>query len=135
MRCVPPSFHAFLVIWSDLPMRMFLPIGLLCGLSLLIAEQQAVAQEQPISNTIAVDLLSGRTFNGEVDPQTDASELWLRSQRGGTTILRPIRWERVVRASSGRDTVSGEQLREIVDTVRRAMRGVAQPRPLAVTNR
>lgn len=121
-------------------MRMFLPIGLLCGGFLLlgdlpkIGEQRpAFAQELDVSNTIAVDLASGRTFTAEVDPRTDSSELWLRSRRGGMTILRPVRWDRVVRARVGSDLLSGEQLRDIIDTVRRAT-PVAEPPDRAQAN-
>jgi len=115
-------------------MRMLLPIGLLCGWFLLLADlpkigeqRPALAQEQDVASTITVDLASGRTFTAEVDPRTDASELWLRLRRGGTSILRPVRWDRVVRARVGGDEVSGEQLRGIVDTVRRAMPVVESP--------
>ncbi len=109
-------------------MKMLLPIGLLCGWFLLMTDlpkisgqRPALAQEQDVAGTITVDLASGRTFTAEVDPRTDESELWLRSRRGGATILRPVRWDRVVRARVGREVVSGEQLRGIVATVRRAM--------------
>jgi len=117
---------------------MVLPIGLLCGWFLLLADlpkigeqRTASAQEQDVASTIDVDLASGRTFTAHVDPRTDASTLWLRSQRRGTTmsILRPVQWDQVVSARVGRDEVSGEQLRGIVETVRLAMPAVEPPDP------
>jgi len=116
-------------------MKTLLPISLLCGLFLLLTglpeidgrQRQAIAEEPPVSETIIVDLAGGRSFTAEVDPRTDASELWLRWRRGGSTILRPVQWDRVVRARFGPETVSGEQLREVVATVRHKIATAESP--------
>ena len=49
--------------------------------------------------TITVKLTSGRSFTGMVDQQTDNDRLWLRYGTNGTTVIRPIAWERVVQAT------------------------------------
>jgi hypothetical protein len=73
---------------------------------------------------IRVELLSGRVFSGDVDSQTDGSELVLRTPMLGGFIARPIQWDRVVRAEVVGETVSGEQLRQIVEAIRHT-----HPRP------
>ena len=48
-----------------------------------------------------MSVASGRTFVGEVDPQTDRDLLWLRIGEGPIVVRRPIEWGRVVRVRQG----------------------------------
>src|SRR5437867_690024 len=48
---------------------------------------------------LVVSLTSGREFRGTIDRTSSADQLVLRTQNGGITLRRPIRWERIVRAT------------------------------------
>jgi len=96
--------------------RTNLTIGLLCGFFAvqppLPGTTPAIAQ-QP-GEEISVELSSGRTFRARLDARTDARQLWLRWQQESAVVLRPIRWDRVVRARVAEQELSGESLREVV---------------------
>ena len=83
------------------------------------AQEPQDAQEQPLGQLIMVRLASGRTLTAKVDPRTDATQLWLQSERDGAVLRRPVDWQRVVRAEVAGEELSGEQLRGIVETIRR----------------
>jgi hypothetical protein len=107
------------------PMKTNLPITLLCGLLLSLmglpsrtATELALAEDQQEEKSISVEVASGRTFSGQLDARTDPAQLWLRSRRGSAVLLRPIQWERVVRVRVADRDLSGEQLRQIVKTVK-----------------
>jgi hypothetical protein len=72
------------------------------------------------SGHIEVALRSGRTFGGEIDAQTDADVLWLRSSHGSIVLVRPIEWGRVVRASVGGKEFSGDELRALAERAKTA---------------
>ena len=57
-------------------------------------------------------LASGRTFYAQVDRRTDEQTLWLRIAWDRTVILRPVAWDRVVRATVAGRAFTGEQLRD-----------------------
>lgn len=61
-----------------------------------------------------VEVASGRSFTGDVDLRTDATRLWLRESHGTAVIIRPIRWDRVVRAQVGEETFSGAEFRKAI---------------------
>jgi hypothetical protein len=90
----------------------------LAGLAGPPATAAALAQPGD-AEEITVRLASGRTFAGRLDPKTDATRLWLRSQRGNAVVLRPIRWDRVLQASVVEEELSGEEFRQLVEAVRR----------------
>ena len=64
-------------------------------------------------------LAGGRVFTAALDAQTDADRLWLRFERGGAELLRPIDWDRVVTADLSGSRLSGPELRRLVEQVRR----------------
>jgi len=68
---------------------------------------------------IAVEVASGRTFTGQCDPRTDETQLWLRRQQGSAAVLRPIRWDRVVRAHVAGAELSGEEFLGLIKRLRR----------------
>ena len=68
---------------------------------------------------ITVHLQSGRAFSGDVDSQTDEHEFVLRTNRSGGSFVRPIQWDRVVRAEIAGEVISGAQLHQIVAEIRR----------------
>lgn len=71
-----------------------------------------------VSFPVVVHLTSGRTFAGDIGPQTDAAELWLLSRRGSIAVLRPIAWDSVLKASVVGQNFSGEELRGTVEKLR-----------------
>lgn len=57
-------------------------------------------------------LASGRTFYAQIDRRTDEHTLWLRIAWDRTVILRPVAWDRVVRAKVAGRAFSGNELRD-----------------------
>lgn len=116
---------------ANVLMRQVVSIILLCGLFLLprgagrlVMGQVPAAGRHPRS--VTVELADGRAFTAEVDPQTDATHLWLRWSRGSATLLRPIRWEEVERLDLGDELVSSSAFREATIKLRQA---AGQSRP------
>jgi len=70
------------------------------------------------ADEITVALQSGRSFTGEIDAQTDADVLWLRSAHGSIVVVRPIEWGRVVWASYAGKELSGDELRKLSDSLK-----------------
>jgi len=118
-------------------------IGVLCGLPTatdVVAEpwaaaaadmpqQDAAGSQQPDPQSeIIVEVASGRRFTGEVDAHTDLNQLWLRRQHGSAVVLRPLRWDRVVRVHVAGEELSGEEFLGIVKRVRQT---VPAPAPIA----
>lgn len=99
-------------------MRIGLWISVLCGLSvplgLATAPGTGRAAADEHQGPVTVELASGRSLTAEVDPRTDETQLWLRWSHDTITILRPIRWERVVQAQVGGETLSKEGFRRVV---------------------
>lgn len=83
---------------------------------------QASIAEQP-EEPVVVQLASGRSLLAAVAPQTDGTRLWLRWRHGTISVLRPIHWERVVRAEYEGQGLSADQFR----------RAIVQPEPLLST--
>ena len=115
---------------TDVRMRTKLSISLLCGLSLTLgngvgAEAGQVSLAEEHRGPVAVEVLSGRSFTGEVDPRTDSSRLWLRWSQGAIVVLRPICWERVVRAEVAGETLSGEEFLQAVSLSEQSVRNQA----------
>lgn len=84
-------------------------LGWIVTFALVVQPQvgQAWTDEQPV----AVELASGRSLLATVAPQTDGTRLWLRWRHGTISVLRPIDWERVVRAEYEGRGLSADQLR------------------------
>ena len=93
--------------------RSFCPALLLA--CCFFAPTTAVAGE-----TVAVGLASGRVFVGEVDPRTDAEQLWLRTEGPGIVFCRPIRWERILLARCGDQEYSSEELQALSEALKSA---------------
>src|SRR5687767_4458013 len=69
---------------------------LLVGLSLALSSASLLRAAEP---SLVVEVQSGRRFVGELDAQSGDQSLVLRVSKGGMTIRRPIRWERIVSAT------------------------------------
>ncbi|HXT59097.1 MAG TPA: hypothetical protein VN699_10700 [Pirellulales bacterium] len=67
---------------------------------------------------IAVRLASGRTFTGAVDDRTNSEQLWLRFDKGGVSILRPIPWPSIAAARRGEQGLTADELRAAVAELR-----------------
>jgi hypothetical protein len=83
-------------------------------LGILLAAAARAGETTP---ALVVHLASGRTFAGDLAPRTDGTQLWLQNGRGSMTVLRPIIWDRVVRASVLGQDFSGAELRQMVERV------------------
>lgn len=111
-------------------MRANLSISLLCGLFLVLGDappgiaRRAVAQRP--AQPITVELASGRSFTARMDSLTDEARLWLRWTHGSASLLRPIRWDRVVQVQAAGETLSGDEFHRVVKGVRRE---VPKPEP------
>ncbi len=65
---------------------------------------------------VTVWLASGRSFEAQLDDRSDRSQLWLRFEAPGTTILRPVRWESVEKASLLGEMMDADELRRRTTT-------------------
>jgi hypothetical protein len=80
------------------------------ALSLLLALPLAAPAAEPI---VVVELTGGKVMQGAVDAATSAEELVLRSGRNGVTIRRPVRWDRIARATLAGRVVEAEELQRL----------------------
>lgn len=69
-------------------------------------------------NVLSVDLQSGRTFSGQVDIRTNPDRLWLRYGSSSTHIIRPIKWDRIVRARLDGNELELGELPSMAQTLR-----------------
>ncbi|HVW39581.1 MAG TPA: hypothetical protein VHB99_19820 [Pirellulales bacterium] len=98
-----------------------------------VGETVAARGDEP--EEIVVRLTSGRTFTAAVDDRTDGSRLWLRFDRGGISILRPVAWQTIERAWHGQRALSAPELQLEVDQLRsirekpEPVEPVAEPSP------
>lgn len=70
--------------------------------------------DEPLpAGAIAVSVASGRTFVGQIDPQTGRELLWLRIGDGPIVLRRPIEWDRVVRVRQENQELSRDRLIEL----------------------
>jgi hypothetical protein len=67
---------------------------------------------------LVVQLASGRQFKGAIDPTSTAEQLVLRTTIDGITLRRPIRWERVARATVDGQPAEVARLRDMAAKVR-----------------
>jgi hypothetical protein len=82
------------------------------ALCLLLTMPLAARAAEPL---VVIELTSGKVMQGAVDAATSAEELVLRSGRNGVTIRRPVRWERVARATLDGRVVEAEELRSLAE--------------------
>ncbi len=100
-------------------MKTSLTISVLYGLFFPLishADRPLAVDEQ-----FTVDLSSGRTLKAEIDPRTDPQWLWLRCRRESVGVVRPIRWDRVAQVHVGGESLSGEQFRHMVESIREGL--------------
>jgi len=67
---------------------------------------------------ITVELASGRSFTAALELRDDTEHLWLRWQKGRAVLLRPVRWERIVRAEVAGEALDRDELRRLVERIR-----------------
>ena len=70
---------------------------------------------------ITVEVAGGRVLTGQLDMRTDAAHLWLRWERPGVIVLRPIEWDGVLRTRLAGHDLDGERFRQIVVAVRQTL--------------
>ncbi len=84
--------------------RRALPVA---ALSLaMVATTRATAAE-----TVTIELASGRSFTGQVDPRTSDQQLWLRFSKGRIVIRRPFAWDQLGYAEIAGQEISTQDLR------------------------
>lgn len=81
---------------------------LVFGFALLVSWEASNADAREAT----VEVLSGRIFQGEVLQQTDTEELWLRTQKAGVSLARPLRWHRIVSVTIGNEQLSPKAFRQ-----------------------
>jgi hypothetical protein len=91
------------------PPRFAFQAGWAALAAMLIVDSAVVAR----AAEVVVDVASGRQFRGELDPSSSAQDLVLRTGGNGITVRRPIRWERVVRATMDSREVSIPELQRL----------------------
>ena len=93
--------------------------------ALVIGVNTVLLHAEPVT----VSLLSGRKFTAEIDARSTPERLWLRFDKEQGSILRPIEWDRVVSAQQGEKTLSADELRRALDTLKTARTGELPPPP------
>jgi hypothetical protein len=63
------------------------------------------------SPAVAVGVSGGKVFLGQVDSRTDANRLWLRIERPGIVLRRPIDWESILLVRQGDHEFSSHEFR------------------------
>lgn len=76
-----------------------------------------------------VEVVSGRSFAGQVDARTDPAQLWLRTGGPSISILRPIDWARVRQVVVEGKTVPGSEFAQTVQAHRPDGAGPVTPKP------
>jgi len=123
--CIPEAGRRRCPQWTGLVAALMFAIG-----SPPCSGQVASAPGHATDALLRVEVASGRQFVGEVDLQTDAECLYLRSLQGSMLVVRPIDWERVLRAEIGGQALSAEQLRAAIEVVRQRYPQATGSRPL-----
>jgi len=82
-------------------------LPVLLGMSLVAT----FTAQQAAASTISVEAMSGRTFLGEPHERTDDTVLWIESRVGSTSVQRPVRWDRIVKVTTGDAVYSAVQYR------------------------
>jgi hypothetical protein len=98
--------------------------GWLLACCLINATESEASPATASPAPVQVQLNSGRTFRGWVDPKTSDQELWLRFETERMLLLRPIAWSQVREATCSGQRFTGEAAR---DALFREMK--AAPRP------
>ena len=114
-------------------------IALIGPLMLLgtLGPNSAAAQvaEPTATDPISVSAASGRTFIGQLDPQTDGDLLWLRVSDGPIVVRRPIEWGRVVRVRQGEKELSPDALRDAAKALKsESHENLLPPPPVAASD-
>lgn len=70
---------------------------------------------------ISVEVASGRTFVGQVDPASDEQLLWLRWTRGTLSVVRPLEWGCVTAVTVGQQRFSSAELQTALAAIRQTL--------------
>lgn len=72
--------------------------------------QASLAQAQTL---VVVETSTGNKLTGVVDLRTDDEQLWLRFERPGVMLIRPLAWSEVERVDHGQESLDGPSFQEI----------------------
>lgn len=70
------------------------------------------------ADTVTVKTASGRQFTAQVDNASTAARLWLRADRPGIRMLRPLDWDQVVQVRAGEQLMTGAEFRALIEAKR-----------------
>jgi hypothetical protein len=87
------------------PSRSILPPCVVVTLVTILASPCAAAP-------IRVELQSGRTFQGEIDPRSNLQQLWLKRGDAEASIARPIAWNKIAKAFAGDEPIAISDLKQ-----------------------
>ncbi len=108
--------------------RRFLITAIALTICLLGSASAALAG----GDVIQVTVTSGRTFIGQVDEQTDAERLVLRSGSDRAWVRRPIAWRRITSAEHDGQTLTVDELKTAAERLKTAPVELPKsPRPTA----
>ena len=129
-----------LVAFPSKPVFFMMPRAWVCIICVVLASWAAAASSDAAGPAdadcpLVVQLAGGKILAGELAPKTDTKQLWLVRQFGSITVLRPIAWDQVVKASVLGREFSGEQLRLIVEAIRQRSAIPIEIRPRLVSLR
>ena len=82
--------------------------------SLVVWSSLLVAAHSQAADSVTVHTVSGRQFQGQVDPRTDETALWLRTGKSQAFVRRPIVWERVVAVQLGEKKYSAAEFLRLI---------------------
>ena len=82
--------------------------------SIAVCLSMLVALHAQAAETVTVQAVSGRQFQGQVDPRTSESALWLRIGKPQAFVRRPIAWDRVVAVQVGEKKHSAAEFRRLI---------------------
>jgi hypothetical protein len=105
-----------LVMQCHFPVRFVLSLHL----AFLFAPYGSGATQAQAASPVTVVVSSGRVFTGFVDEKTDEAKLWLRIETGRSHLLRPIQWDRVLKASVDSETVTPHEFKQRAQTLETA---------------
>lgn len=71
-----------------------------------------VAYAADVATIVRVTVADGRVFSGEVDAKSNGDKLWLRSEKAGIALWRPIGWSSIRSVAAGEQVYGGMAFRD-----------------------
>ena len=88
-----------------------------------LACSPAVAHAADEAAVVRVTVADGRLFSGEVDAKSNGDKLWLRSEKAGIVLWRPIGWPSIRSVAAGEQVYGGMAFRDEYESWKTVARG------------